>query len=722
MNPFSKNNSPANSPDRNTFDLSHQVNSTYNFGYLYPFQVTPVIPGDTAKIDVAFGLRAMPTAFPVQTKIRVDAHYFYVRNRNLWKDWPNFIGKTGSNNYDLPYIAPENMSGMFKSGSLSDHLGIPTTVVGDIEDNLSFMEPGLAYDGTQSGVINMDWAEFGSALTSDVLMSRRYVDTNQKNPLQPIGSLIAFSLARHRFYVHDRDVKFELSIQDSVLAAMDKAVMYWYLCLDSPTPGSQANTYTVVPGIAPFSVIVSDSVKEGYKKLTLTGHLSNPSRDLDPDRLCLCCFTGVEQSAGMSELVFPVSLTENFNLSTLDTVSVYINEEADLTSFDFESLPKISALPFRAYESIYNSFYRDQRNNPYIVDGIQDPNVYLPSTAGGEDSYIYALRRRNWEQDFITTAVPTPQQGKAPLVGITSYGDATFLSDDGTEHTVKLTTDDGDHVTGATYTSNIPNDVARSLVNLASSGFSISDFRGVNALQRWLEINMRRGLKYKDQIKSHFGVEVSYAELDMPEFIGGFTKWFDTTQVNQTAQMDGDPLGSYAGQLSAVGGTEGSIQHYCDEHGYIIGIVSITPVPVYSQLLPKDYIKREALDYYFPEFGHLGFQPVTYNEVCPLQAILAGVDTNSVFGYQRPWYDYLAETDKVHGLFRTYLSDFVLSRKFMNIPSLNPDFLTVDPDQLNEIFTVKEDAAGNPLDPFLGQIHIKCLMKRPIPRFAIPGL
>lgn len=720
MNPFSKDNSPANQPDRNTFDLSHQVNATYDFGYLYPFQVTPVIPGDTAKIDVAFGLRAMPTAFPVQTKIRVDAHYFYVRNRNLWKDWMNFIGKTGSHDYELPYINPMNMSAMFKVGKLADHLGIPTTVVGDIEDNYTVNRPANSYDGTQNGNIVMNWAKFGSA-SDGFSTTRSYVNTNQKNPLYPIGGLIGFSLGSAVSLVPGRNVKFELSIQEDTLNALNKGVNYWYLCVESATSGSKIPTYSVLPSVDPFSPVLSDSIKPGYKTVTLTGKL--PAGSLPPsERLSLCCFTGIEESLGQIETVFPVGLTENFNLETLDTVSVYINEESDMTNFDFEALPKISSLPFRAYESIYNSFYRDQRNNPYIVNGVQDPNVYLPSTAGGEDDFIYELRRRNWEQDFITTAVPTPQQGKAPLVGITSYGDATFRSEDGTEHTVKLTTDDGDHVTGATYTSNIPNDVARSLVNLASSGFSISDFRGVNALQRWLEINMRRGLKYKDQIKSHFGVDTSFAELDMPEFIGGFTKWFDTTQVNQTAQMDGDPLGSYAGQLSAVGGTEGSIQQYCDEHGYIIGIVSITPVPSYSQLLPKDFIKRDPLDYYFPEFGHLGFQPVTYNEVCPLQAILAGVDTNSVFGYQRPWYDYLAETDKVHGLFRTNLSDFVLSRKFMNVPSLNPDFLTIDPEQLNQIFTVTKDASGNRLDPFLGQIHVQCLMKRPIPRFAIPGL
>ena len=84
MNPF-KEKQPVPQPNRNSFDLSFDNNLTTTFGKLVPVFVKEVIPGDSFEIDTQFGLRMMPTVFPVQSKVRADIHFFYVRNRNLWK-------------------------------------------------------------------------------------------------------------------------------------------------------------------------------------------------------------------------------------------------------------------------------------------------------------------------------------------------------------------------------------------------------------------------------------------------------------------------------------------------------------------------------------------------------------------------------------------------------------------------------------------------------------
>ena len=55
--------------------------------------VQDVIPGFTFKAKPTFALEFMPTAFPVQTRMRARMHFFYVRNRNLWKDFADFYGK-----------------------------------------------------------------------------------------------------------------------------------------------------------------------------------------------------------------------------------------------------------------------------------------------------------------------------------------------------------------------------------------------------------------------------------------------------------------------------------------------------------------------------------------------------------------------------------------------------------------------------------------------------
>ena len=94
-----------------------------------------VIAGDSLDIDANFGLRFMPTVFPVQNRIRADLHFFYVRNRNLWKNWMDFFGNTWSKQTPLvaPYIgAKDSKSDFFAEGSLSDYLGVPTSSVSSV--------------------------------------------------------------------------------------------------------------------------------------------------------------------------------------------------------------------------------------------------------------------------------------------------------------------------------------------------------------------------------------------------------------------------------------------------------------------------------------------------------------------------------------------------------------------------------------------------------------
>jgi hypothetical protein len=132
------------------------------------------------------------------------------------------------------------------------------------------------------------------------------------------------------------------------------------------------------------------------------------------------------------------------------------------TSNQLPTIP-LSALPFRAYESYYNAFGRDIRNNPFIVDGKPEYNKYVPSTKGGSDTYKYQLRYANWEPDAYTTALQSPQAGVAPLVGITSLGEATFRDAAGVEYHAQLeTAEDGDTVTGfQVKSSNAPTDVVQ---------------------------------------------------------------------------------------------------------------------------------------------------------------------------------------------------------------------------------------------------------------------
>ena len=258
------------------------------------------------------------------------------------------------------------------------------------------------------------------------------------------------------------------------------------------------------------------------------------------------------------------------NTQTVDLVDDY-NSSPYYDSIVHPNGLKISSLPLRAYEFIYNAFYRDSRNNPFMIDRVPEYNKYLKSDDGGVETNEISFYRRNWESDHLTTACTTPQLGDAPLVGITASGVASFTDVDGVTHEVQLITspDDGDTIT-SWKTSDVPNSVQRTLVNLATSGVSISDFRNVNALQRWLELNLRAGIRYKDVIKERWGMNTRFDDALLPEFLGGFSTSIDVNMISNTNGDGQAALGDYAGQGSCFGKLNHNISCVCDEPGFYI--------------------------------------------------------------------------------------------------------------------------------------------------------
>ena len=772
-NVFTKQKDPVNHPKRNVFDLSFQNNLTMQIGGLYPVFCKEVIPGDSFSIKPVFGLRFMPMTFPIQTRMRANLHFFYVRNRNLWADWQDFIGMTPTEpNEDArtsKYVPPYSTNTAItrpQTGSLADYLGVPTTMVGRYgqEDDLRRATSWSYWVGIRTAV-NPDYpsveyenakvyalpqAKVSGSVFKSYLNGKVSFDGRNADFIIDTGKILNdFNVlsnndATSRDYEYDFDTTVTWSVTaatswDSadIITEMVSGVSYtrFYLQRFGYTGGEWDTNYMMVLVLDDNNVILSTQY------LTFSTSDRNPSFRIpstiarqavrfvmlyNQTSLAIAQHGVKVVSDGASPSFATLLYTSLWcNLSGTSVVVGLNNENSPYGSPD-DGLVPISTLPFRAYESIYNCFYRDPRNNPYYIDGFAEYNKWIPRNGGGADPEDYPLHFRNWEADFLTTCVQSPQQGKAPLVGMTSNGTLTFADEDGTRYTAQLDyNEDGSGVKGITlHSSTEPLGVLTRLDDIANYGFTINDLRGVNALQRWLEINMRRGFRYKDQVKSHFDVDIRFDELDMPEFIGGTSCPVNINMISQTISQGDtgawqDALGSYAGQGFAVGDSEHAIRHYCDEHGFIIGILSVSPVPNYSQLMPKYFLKRLPLDYYFPEFGHLGMQPVCYDEVCPVQAYNADgkAALKDVFGYQRAWYDYLSSVDEVHGSFREALRNFLMNRIFENKPQLSEDFLLIDPEQVNQVFSVTEST-----DKILGQVWFDVKAKRPIPEYGIPSL
>lgn len=733
-NIFSKKDSYIDRVNRSTFDLSFVNNLTMKFGAITPVCLLPASFGDSFQINARFNLQLLPTVFPIQTQLYVRLHFVYVRTRTLWEDWMSFFG--GDESVTPPWLDPTaedtvqghmqfNVLEDLQTGSLADYLGIPTTITGSygkeermsptfcsespFVGNIMSVVESTTLD-TQVKAYNYFTSKKGQAITSVLTCTYSSSEDNDKKIFgYRVGSLPVSSDGK-KGTVYVRDLGF-------ILDGMTSWSSPIALCCNQ-------EGYLIK--------VVNCDISQDRKSVFFT--LDRTAVDTSV-KLVYLAFSPIAQSNyGRSVYLQSASGTVSTRITISSTPVGYASfvsqqwskPEANNCPFYTASstqLPAIplSALPFRAYESYYNAFGRDIRNNPFIVDGKPEYNKYVPSIKGGRDTYKYQLRYANWEPDAYTTALQSPQAGIAPLVGITSLGEATFRDAAGTEYHAQLeTAEDGDTVTGfQVKSSNAPADVVRNLIGMATSGISISDFRNVNSLQRFLEIRIRQSPRYKNLVKGLFDVNLDYDELMMPEFLGGISDTIPVYKVTQTTPTEDNPLGSFAGQGSLQSGMRHVIRKYCPEDGYILGVMSVVPAANYSQLLAPHFTRMNLLDWHFPQFNNISYQPMLYKHLCPYQAYAANPQNiNNVFGYQRAYWDLISSFDEVHGEFRGSMRNFLINRVFDKAPELSKDFLLVNPDHVNDVFAMTAENG----DKILGSIAFEITKKTTIPRNSIPHI
>lgn len=373
-----------------------------------------------------------------------------------------------------------------------------------------------------------------------------------------------------------------------------------------------------------------------------------------------------------------------------------------------DSVLRLSSLPFRAYQLIYNEWYRDQ-----------DLGVKVPITTGdgftGDDAdmNMFILRKRCWEKDYFTSARPWPQKGRPATVNTASeYNEQAFaklIDDEGAQFGIRVGTD-GKLTIGSTQ----PTEKGISID--ANTNFTVEDFRYANAVQKFLEKLSRHGSRYVEAIQSFFGVRVPDFRLQRPEYLGGGRQPLVISEVLQTAQSEDSPLGTYGGHGISSG--KAQFSYMFPEHGYVIGLISIMPRAGYMHTIRKDFFKSDRFDFFWPEFAHLGEQEIIRAEI---QGTLRPADTpEGVFGYQERYAEYRFIPSTTHGLFRTdvNLRNFHADRAFDEYV-LNADFVQVmNSDDIERIFAL--DAVN--YDPILVDVVNNIDAIRPIPMFQKPNL
>lgn len=349
---------------------------------------------------------------------------------------------------------------------------------------------------------------------------------------------------------------------------------------------------------------------------------------------------------------------------------------------------RVSALPFRAYNLIFNEYYRDEDLVTALVNSTGD---------GSDTTSNTTLQTIAWEKDYLTSARPwaikgsaitLPVGGTAPVVlsGTNTFGlirKASTGALDGQAGTLNETA--GSHFVQNTGTTDVFYDPNGTLAaNLAgATGVDINTVRNAFALQRFEEARARYGSRYTEYLR-YLGIRSSDARLQRPEYLGGGRNVIQFSEVLQTGvTTSGTPSG--VGTMFGHGITgmrTNRYRRFFEEHGIVITLMSVRPKTMYSQRLKRGFMRGvdttyvgttgNKYDYWQRELQTIGQQQVNATEVDPQ----AGV---GAFGYQDRYDEYRREESSVAGLFRTTLNTWHLSREFGSSPSLNSTFVQCVP-------------------------------------------
>jgi len=375
------------------------------------------------------------------------------------------------------------------------------------------------------------------------------------------------------------------------------------------------------------------------------------------------------------------------------------------------TLTKLNALPFAAYQAIWNEYYRDENLIPATDYKLRDGENAL---SGADVARLMTLRNRAWEHDYFTAALPFAQKGAAVDIPLGQIQDNAPIYRDSSS--VTPTT-----LTGTPYSVVVPgsNSPTTSTDLFAATGglevepTTINDLRRAYRLQEWLEKNARGGTRYIESILSHFGVKSSDARLQRPEYICGVKSPVVISEVlNTSGTVDQLPQGNMAGHgISVSSGKSGS--YYCEEHGYIIGIMSVMPKTAYQQGIPRTFLKLDPLDFFWPSFANIGEQEVQVQELYAYTN-----NQNDTFGYVPRYAEYKYMPSRVAGDFRTSLDYWHLGRIFASEPTLSQEFVECTPEDTNRIFAVTDPEAQKLYCHVLNKIKAV----RPMPKYGTPTI
>ena len=378
----------------------------------------------------------------------------------------------------------------------------------------------------------------------------------------------------------------------------------------------------------------------------------------------------------------------------------------------------VSALPFRAYNLIYQEWFRDEN--------LQNA-VYL-NKGNGPDLNNYDFFKRGKGHDYFTSALPWPQKFTSPTVAIGTSAPVRGLA-----FTGGAAIQSGQEFNGTTvtWTSAAPTSGFQMFGNLNSpgvyadlsqaTGVTINAFRQAYLVQQLQERDARGGTRYTEIMRSHFGVISPDMRLQRPEYIGGGSSPLMVTPVAQTAPSTSATVGVLGGAATATG--QHSASYAATEHGYILGLVNVKSDISYQQGINKMWTRSTRYDFYWPSLAGLGEQAILRGEI---YATGDPANDSVVFGYQERWHEYRTHVSEVTGRFTSYatgtLDAWHLAQRFTSAPVLGDTFIKDAGDTILDRVLAAGSTARTLKQQYLADFLINREAVRPLPMFGTPVL
>ncbi|AXH77729.1 MAG: major capsid protein [Microviridae sp.] len=146
---------PRSDIPRAKFDRETGYKTTMNSGYLVPFFLDEVLPGDVFNFQATIFARLATPLVPFMDNLYADTFFFFVPNRLVWDNWVKMNGEQDNPADSISYTVPQIVSKAsgYDIGSIYDYLGLPT--LGQLQAAATFSHSALPLRG-----LNLIWNDW----------------------------------------------------------------------------------------------------------------------------------------------------------------------------------------------------------------------------------------------------------------------------------------------------------------------------------------------------------------------------------------------------------------------------------------------------------------------------------------------------------------------------------------------------------------------------------